>query len=98
MINDAHQPGSKEVGGVTCLASTTGCDLILSGGSDGEVHLWSIGKQVKKKMSAQKIHKGPVTKIEIIDPKHDSLCASSSLDGSIILWEIQKIQKLIKID
>ena len=52
IINEAHKPGDKTFGGVTCLCSTTDCSNIISGGSDGEVRLWNIGKQTKKLQSA----------------------------------------------
>jgi WD40 repeat protein len=61
IINDAHKPGDKTYGGVTCLCSTNDGENVISGGSDGEVKLWNIGKQTKKLQSAAKVHKGPIT-------------------------------------
>lgn len=97
IINNAHQEGTKDFGGVLCLTSTTAGDYVLSGGSDGEVRLWAIGKQVKKLQSAQKVHKGPITGVALVDAQNESRCASCSLDGSIIIWALRKFQILEKI-
>lgn len=97
IINNAHKEGTKDFGGVLCLTSTTAGDYILSGGSDGEVRLWAIGKQVKKLQSAQKVHKGPITGVTLVDPQNESRCASCSLDGSIIIWALRKFSILEKI-
>lgn len=44
IINDAHKAGEKDFGGVTCICSTADAENIISGGSDGEVRLWNIGR------------------------------------------------------
>ena len=41
-ISDAHKDGVE----VTAIASTSDSVRILGGGSDGEIRLWQIGKQV----------------------------------------------------
>ena len=40
------------------------------------------------------MHKGPITSVVLID---DATCASSSQDGSIIIWKLQKHQILEKL-
>lgn len=90
IINDAHKPGEKDFGGVTCICSTSDSENIISGGSDGEVRLWNIGRQTKKLQSSQKTHKGPITSVCLIDKQNETRCASSSLDGSIIIWNLKK--------
>jgi WD40 repeat protein len=37
-INDAH------IHGVTSLAPTSDCSRIISGGNEGEVRVWTIGR------------------------------------------------------
>jgi WD40 repeat protein len=44
-------------------------------------------------MSSQRVHKGPVTDIKFI--LNDNMIASSSTDGTIILWQIEKDAKLV---
>ena len=48
IINNAHKPGQKDYGGVTCLAISNACNNVISGGEDYEVRVWDIGKQTKK--------------------------------------------------
>lgn len=94
ILNDAHAAGNKDYGGVLTLCATQDCANVLSGGADGEVRLWDIGKQTKKLQSAQKVHKGAVTSVLLID---EGTCASSSTDNSIIIWQLQKHQILQKL-
>lgn len=63
IINNAHKSGSKEVGGVNCIAISNDCNNVISGGDDCEVRVWDIGKQTKKLQSAQRVHKGPITQV-----------------------------------
>lgn len=39
VISDAH------IHGVTAISTTSDCSRIISGGSEGEVRVWKIGKQ-----------------------------------------------------
>jgi WD40 repeat protein len=39
VINDAHKSAK-----VTSLTTSTDCSKIISGGSDGEVRFWHVGK------------------------------------------------------
>jgi len=41
MINDAHKNNE-----VSSLTTSVDCTKIVSGGNDGEVRLWHIGRQV----------------------------------------------------
>jgi WD40 repeat protein len=96
IIKDAHPAGKGAYGGVTCICSTQDCESVVSAGIDGEVKLWNIGKQVKKLQSSQKQHQGLVTALKMID-ESDSMLASSSLDGTIIIWRVQKLKLLQKL-
>ena len=63
IINNAHKAGSKDFGGVTCIAISSDCNNVISGGDDCEVRVWAIGTQTKKLQSAQKVHQGPITQV-----------------------------------
>jgi hypothetical protein len=39
VINDAHNHG------VTAMASTTDCTKLVTGGMEGEIRVWKIGRQ-----------------------------------------------------
>ena len=67
LIKDAHATVHNDIDGVTCVCTTQDCEHVVSGGIDGEIKLWSIGKQVKKLISGQKLHVGQVTSLKMID-------------------------------
>ena len=48
IIQDAHINSKNAFGGVTCICATQDCENVVSAGTDGEIKLWNIGKQVKK--------------------------------------------------
>lgn len=97
ILTEAHKPGSKNHGGVLCIQAAQDSENILSGGQDGEVRMWNIGRQTKKLQSAQKVHKGPVTSLSMIEARNEGQCASCSLDGSIIVWKIRRHEILEKL-
>merc|ERR1719161_66417 len=53
-VNDAHNHG------VTALAPTNDCQRIFSGGQEGEVRLWRIGRQTQVMEASLKEHRGRV--------------------------------------
>jgi cilia- and flagella-associated protein 52 len=71
---------------VTALAQTNDCQRIIGGGSDGEIRLWHVGKQVQKLLMNQKLHNKAVTALTLLG--NDDKLASSSLDGTIIIWNL----------
>ena len=73
------------------MAISSDCNNVISGGEDFEVRVWDIGMQTKKLQSAQKVHKGPITKVVYIEQNDSQFVASSSLDGLIILWKLKKL-------
>mmetsp|Transcript_13296 Transcript_13296/g.23860 ORF Transcript_13296/g.23860 Transcript_13296/m.23860 type:complete len:636 (-) Transcript_13296:19-1926(-) len=79
-INDAH------ANGVTALASTNNCALIISGGGCGSVRFWDA--TTKKMRASLKEHKSTVTSIAV--RSDDKECVSSSDDGSCIQWDVYK--------
>lgn len=96
VINDAHKAVNKDFGGVMCMTTAQNCEHILTGGQDGEVKLWCVGKQSRKLQSSQKIHKGQITALQMVG-SNDQMVASSSMDGTIIIWRLQKLQSLQKM-
>ena len=58
-INDAHNHG------VTALAPTHNCQRIVTGGMEGEVRIWRIGRQTQIMESSLKEHRGRVSEIKI---------------------------------
>lgn len=59
VINDAH------IHGVTSISTTSDCQRIISGGSEGEVRVWKIGKQTQVMESSMKEHRGRVWSIQV---------------------------------
>lgn len=58
-INDAHNHG------VTALSATSNCQRIVSGGMEGEVRIWRIGKQTQIMEASLKEHRGRVADVRI---------------------------------
>jgi len=80
VINDAHQNG------VTALVTTSNCSKIISGGMEGEVRVWKIGRETQAMEASMKEHRGRVWCIEL--RKDDSQAVSASSDGSCIIWDL----------
>jgi WD40 repeat protein len=81
VINDAHKNG------VTALAVTSDCGRIVSGGMEGEVRVWKIGRQTQTMDASLKEHRGRVWCI--IVNGSDGLAVSASADGSCIIWDLK---------
>lgn len=80
VINDAHQNG------VTAMSCTSDCSRIISGGMEGEVRVWRIGRQTQTMEASMKEHRGRVWCIEL--RQDDSQAVSASSDGSCIIWDL----------
>merc|ERR1719253_499108 len=80
VINDAHKNG------VTAMACTNDCSRIVSGGMEGEVRIWKIGKQTQTMETSLKEHRGRVWCIKV--KADDSQAVSASSDGSCIVWDL----------
>merc|ERR1711879_25242 len=81
VINDAHKNG------VTAMAVTSDCGRIISGGMEGEVRIWKIGRQTQTMDASLKEHRGRIWCIKL--KQDDSLAVSASSDGSCIIWDLQ---------
>ncbi|KAG2446088.1 hypothetical protein HXX76_000688 [Chlamydomonas incerta] len=84
-INDAHQKA------VTAIASTADSSRILSGGEEGMVRVWRIGRTSQTLEASMKDHKGSVNCIRIKGSGDE--CVSASSDGSCILWDLHTFKR-----
>jgi WD40 repeat protein len=80
VINDAHKNG------VTAIAVTSDSGRIITGGMEGEVRLWKIGRQTQTMDASLKEHRGRVW--SIVCNQSDSQAVSASSDGSCIVWDL----------
>jgi len=81
VINDAHKNG------VTAISMTSDNGRIVSGGSEGEVRVWKIGRNTQTMDASLKEHRGRVWCI-IINAS-DEQAVSASSDGSCIIWDLK---------
>mmetsp|Transcript_43167 Transcript_43167/g.134230 ORF Transcript_43167/g.134230 Transcript_43167/m.134230 type:complete len:350 (+) Transcript_43167:874-1923(+) len=79
-INDCHKNG------VTAMAVASDCGRIVTGGMEGEVRVWRIGRQTQSMDASLKEHRGRVFCIKI--RADDSQAVSASADGSCIIWDL----------
>jgi WD40 repeat protein len=80
VINDAHKNG------VTAMGVTSDCGRIVSGGMEGEVRVWNIGRQTQTMDASLKEHRGRVWCIKV--KGDNSAAVSASSDGSCIVWDL----------
>jgi len=80
VINDAHKNG------VTALGVTSDSGRCVTGGMEGEVRVWKIGRQTQTMDASLKEHRGRVW--SIIINAQDSQAVSASSDGSCIIWDL----------
>jgi WD40 repeat protein len=81
VINDAHKNGVTAL----AVASTEG-GRIVTGGMEGEVRVWRIGRQTQTMDASLKEHGKRVWCIKI--RADDSQAVSASSDGSCIIWDL----------
>ncbi|OMJ75837.1 hypothetical protein SteCoe_24939 [Stentor coeruleus] len=86
VINDSHRHG------VTALIGTIDSARIVSGGMEGEVRIWRIGKQTQTMEASMKEHRGRVWAIQL--NKTNDLAVSASSDGSCIVWDLKTHTRL----
>jgi len=79
-INDAHKNG------VTALAPVNDCSRIVTGGMEGEVRIWKLGKQTQTMEVSLKEHRGRVWAVRVT--QDDSKAITASADGSCIVWDL----------
>jgi len=81
-INDAHRDG------VTAITVTKDNRRIISGGEEGQVRVWAIGRSTQKMIASMKEHKGRVNCVELSEDNTE--CVSASADGSCIVWSLER--------
>jgi len=69
------------------MATASDCGRIVTGGMEGEVRVWRIGRQTQTMDASLKEHRGRVW--SIIIRADDSQAVSASSDGSCIIWDLQ---------
>ncbi|XP_050310647.1 cilia- and flagella-associated protein 52 [Anthonomus grandis grandis] len=74
--------------GVSALATTSHGRMLISGGCEGQVRLWSVSPYRQQLICTLKEHKGPVSAIHI--NKYDTEAASASTDGTCIIWDLER--------
>ncbi|XP_053310115.1 cilia- and flagella-associated protein 52 [Spea bombifrons] len=79
-IENAHSMG------VTAIAPTNDCKRIISGGGEGQMRVWEVGKDRCRLVESMKEHKSAVTCIKVKSNNRECLTASS--DGTCIIWDI----------
>lgn len=88
-INDAHNHGA------TAICGTSDCQKVVSGGQEGEVRVWRIGRQTQIMETSLKEHRSRVSSIFV--NKNDSQAISSSYDGSCIIWDIVSNTRILAL-
>lgn len=86
VINDAHNHG------VTALTATSDGTRLISGGMEGDVRVWRIGRQTQTLEKSMKEHKGRVWDIQIKSNNEHAVSASS--DGSCIVWDLNAYTRI----
>ncbi|XP_069510674.1 cilia- and flagella-associated protein 52 [Ambystoma mexicanum] len=79
-IENAHSMG------VTAITTTSDCKRVISGGGEGQVRMWEIGKQGQRLVESMKEHKSSVSCIKVKSNNKECLTASS--DGTCIIWDL----------
>jgi WD40 repeat protein len=86
-INDAHNHG------VTAISATSDCQKIVSGGHEGEIRIWRVGRQTQIMEGSLKEHRSQVSDVKI--NAADTQAVSSSFDGSTIIWDIVNCTRIM---
>ena len=85
-INDAH------INGVTAIASTKCSTRLVTGGINGEIRIWKLGRQSQTIESSLKEHRSRVWSIQINSLNDRAISASA--DGSCIIWDIKNFTRI----
>ena len=85
-INDAH------TNGVTAVTATKCSTKLISGGMNGEIRIWKIGKQSQTIEASLKEHRSRVWSIQVNSLNDRAISASA--DGSCIIWDIKNYTRI----
>ncbi|XP_077314728.1 cilia- and flagella-associated protein 52 [Lithobates pipiens] len=84
-IENAHSMG------VTAIAVTSDCKRIVSGGGEGQVRVWEIGRESQRLVESMKEHKSAVTCIKLKGNNRE--CVTASSDGACIIWDLVRFTR-----
>lgn len=88
-INNAHNLG------VTAVALTPNSKRIVSGGGEGQVRVWDLTLCKPYKQELKETMKEHKSKVSCIKIKSSGLeCVSSSEDGTVIIWDLERFVRL----
>ncbi|KAM4691350.1 cilia- and flagella-associated protein 52 [Rhinophrynus dorsalis] len=85
-IENAHSMG------VTAISATSDCKRIISGGGEGQVRVWEIGKESRRLVESMKEHKSAVNCIKV--KRNNQECLTASADGTCIIWDLVRFIRL----
>jgi len=89
-IHDAHPKG------VTAITSTSDSRFCVSGGGEGTVRVWSMGRDKQALVASMKEHKGAVVTLAMRNSS-DEECVSASADGSCIVWDLATMKRRVAL-
>lgn len=81
MASNAHDK-------VTAIRSTSDSKTVISGGSEGNVRVWSITRNIIVLEASMKEHRSTVN--AILTLRRDSVAVTASDDGSCVVWDINR--------
>ena len=84
-VKDCH------AGGVTAVACSNDCTKLVSGGANGQVRVWRIGRDSQVMVASMKEHKQKITSIAL--RSNDQEAVSASEDGSCIIWGMERFTR-----
>ncbi|XP_013860293.1 cilia- and flagella-associated protein 52 [Austrofundulus limnaeus] len=85
-IENAHKMG------VTAIAGTSDSRRIVSGGGEGQVHVWQLLPHGHRLLQIMKVHKATVSCIKI--KSDDKQCVTASSDGTCVIWDLVQFVSL----
>ncbi|XP_042311141.1 cilia- and flagella-associated protein 52 isoform X2 [Sceloporus undulatus] len=77
--------------GVTAVTTTSDCKRIISGGGEGQVRVWEVGKETRKLEEVMKEHISAISCIKI--KKNNQECVTASIDGTCIIWDLVRFMR-----
>ncbi|XP_072259665.1 cilia- and flagella-associated protein 52 [Pyxicephalus adspersus] len=83
--------------GVTAIATMSNCKRIVSGGGEGQVRVWELGKDSQHLVESMKEHKSAVICIRL--RSNNKECVTASSDGTCIIWDLERfVRKQMILD